>query len=119
MRHYTVLFFSFKQGRLLPDEVCNVRLKLLAAQSGREKLFAITAAANFAAHKLGYEDGLRVLVHRLRTRPFQHSKDLGAAQAQQIDKRFCDSQFTFLIMHWSSSFMTSFDDLLPLYTFIT
>ncbi len=34
MRHYTVLFFSFKHGRLLPDEVCNVRSQLLAAQSG-------------------------------------------------------------------------------------
>ncbi len=36
MRHYTVLFFSFKHGRLLPDEVCNVRSQLLAAQSGGE-----------------------------------------------------------------------------------
>ncbi len=31
-----VLFFSFEHGRLLPDEVCNVRLQLLAAQSGGE-----------------------------------------------------------------------------------
>ncbi len=24
MRHHTILFFFFKHGRLLPDEVCNV-----------------------------------------------------------------------------------------------
>ncbi len=33
---YGSFFFSFKHGRLLPDEVCNVRSQLVAAQSGGE-----------------------------------------------------------------------------------
>ncbi len=37
----------------------------------------------------------------------------------KFTEAFSDSQFTFLIMHCSSSFMTNFDALLPLCTFIT
>ncbi len=48
--------------------------------------------------------------------PFQHSTDLGAQARQIYREAFSDSQFTFLIMHCSSSFMTNFDALLSLCT---
>ncbi len=34
----TVLFFFFKHGRLLPDEVCNVRLQLLNIERAQNSL---------------------------------------------------------------------------------